>query len=94
MRAQDRYKHALQWKSDSPMGTSYGAPDDFSEKNGPQKYDLETKELQDLMLHKSQAFSKLTSGKYSPQVVTKVLQANGLDPNLARYFVRGGNGGQ
>ena len=93
MRAQDRYKHALQWKSDSPMGTSYGAADDFSDKNGPQKYDLETKELQDLMLNKGQAFSKLTSGKYSPQVIDKVLRANNVDPNLARYFVRGGNGG-
>jgi hypothetical protein len=45
------------------------------------------------MLNKGQAFSKLTSGKYSPQVIDKVLRANNVDPNLARYFVRGGNGG-
>ena len=89
MRSQDQYKHAEQWKADSPTGTVLGAQDDFQTKNGPQKYDNETRQLQTLMLNQGKFFQGVNSGKFSPSQVAQSLKKHGFDPSLARYFGRG-----
>ena len=89
MRAQDREKHAEQWKADSPTGTVLGAQDDFQAKNGPQKYDRETSQLSNLMLNQGKYVQGLNSGDYTPQQIANSLKKHGFDPALARYFVRG-----
>ena len=89
MRAQDRDKHAAQWKADSATGTVLGAQDDFAAKNAPQKYDNETNQLQNLMLHQGKYFHALNSGQYAPKQVMESLKKHGVDPALSRYFVRG-----